>query len=223
MKLFNIQQEPANTLVFDFPEQFTTKSLRLVLPAVEKKLNPLPKGIKKVVFDLAKVDPVFNNAGRIMDAAVDIRERLYEEIRIELNLPGYIYEDLRRTDHELPNPQGASFEYRGIGIRLLSQTESEPPKVMVLQTCPGKVRHVHGDEVTVSLWMEGGEEVIGEFSRGQFAEGNVEVGMVFEYESVVTERVKTETFLRVKPKKELSPDEFIGLWERTQEEIPDDV
>ncbi|MBE7156943.1 MAG: hypothetical protein INR62_00655 [Rhodospirillales bacterium] len=223
MPILNIQQEPANTLVFNFPEQFTTKNLKLMLPVVAKKLDPLPGGVRKVVFNLAKVDPVFNNAGRIMDAAVDLRERLYEDVRIEMNLPGYIYEDLRRTDQELPDPQGPTVEYRGIGIRLLSRAEDAPPTITVLQTYAGKVREIHGDEVTVSLWTEGGEEVIGEFSRGQFAEGAVEVGTVFEYQSVVTAGVKTETFLRVKPKVALSSDEFLGMWERAQEEIPDDV
>ncbi len=160
-------------------------------------------------------------SGNLLYVPAALRQQLglREGDRMELRA----FENLRGTEQEPTDSQGASTDYRGIGIKLLGQAEGENPKTAILQTCTGKVREIHGDEVTVSLWMKDGEEIIGEFSRGQFTGGNIEVGTVFEYQSVMSERVKTETFLRVKPKTDLAPDDFIEMWERTQKEIPDDV
>jgi hypothetical protein len=221
MPLLNIQQTAPGILVFQFPKSATTRELDPLFGAIEAKLQRLADGMAKVVFDLAVIDPVRNNAGRVLDMARDARARLLpKDLQVEMLLPHEVYEDLRRTD-DLPEPTGSHAVFEGIEFILSDNTLAAEEPRKILATYTGKIREINADKVTVSLFAE--EEIVGEFDKRQFPSDALEVGQVFQYQTVIRDRGKTEILLLPMPEAEMTSDELLDLWNVIKVQVPDDA
>ena len=91
----------------------------------------------------------------------------------------------------------------------------------------GKVREVSGDQVTVSLWLNGyerNEEIVGEFPRRYFPSAQLHAGSIFNYElkTVRNGGYSEKVTVSMIPPRKISKSEFDKIWEETLREVPED-
>jgi hypothetical protein len=225
--LLTYAESSPGTIVFSVQGTSTGLEMGNFEDAVEARLEKAGERIRKIVFDLSATDPVVNAAGRIFDVAVQCRDQLDRgTTAIEIIMPREVYKDLQRTD-DLPQDVGQEVIVKGVKIVLVESTYLEPRKDPRLHdedilrlSYTGKVREVLGGRITVSLFTEEGE-VVGELASSQFPDDVVpSIGQVFLYRTAVTERGRTEVVVEPIEERELSADEIIDIWERTNAEIP---
>jgi hypothetical protein len=169
--------------------------------AIDGRLNS-DRQIRRVSFDLSRIDPLMNVAGRLLDLACEtLREW---EIPVDAQMPTDIYQLLHEIEpHRVPPPDSKPpLIVRGVTVQIVEPKpttfpgdEAEPaaeeagtsiavPELesKTILCCRGKVRAVNGSLITVTLFTEE-EKVDGEFDRSQFSRPDLKPGMMFEYQA----------------------------------------
>ncbi len=170
--------------------------------AIDGRLSS-DKQIRKVSFDLSRIDPEMNAAGRLMDLACATYRQW--RLQVEVKMPADIYQILHEIEGKDRVPALTSkppLIVRGVTVLIVEPlsatsvedeaktaaevagtenavTEAESKTILC---CRGKVRAVDGSLITVSLFAEE-EEIVGEFDRSQFSRPDLKPGMVFEYQA----------------------------------------
>jgi hypothetical protein len=193
--------------VTDASTQFTT---------ILKKIN----GFSKIVFDLTKIDPVNNIAGRYIDLAAAIQKNH----KVLIEIPENVAFDIQSfTADNKPS------KIEGVPIKLTHDvtpiTEITPVAALNEQngkitfSCVGKVRAVREKSITVSFFNQD-EETVGEIFRDQFPSGDVSPGTVFEYKAVITGNGRTEIQISFPAMKRLSTNEILELYNEISASLP---
>jgi len=197
---------PDGTFKVVFKGESRAQEILLFKDAIDGRLKNAGTKIKKAIFDLTGIDPVKNAAGRMLDLACFYHSQI--GIPIEVRFSAEIYRVLSEiTPKEMPKPRKGRAKVRGVTVVVMAESTTPsliprweeryapPEEPSTLMACIGKVRAVHGQIVTVSLFHEG-EEIIGEFNLSQFQDGQAVAGMVFDYEAVThAKEGRTEIFL----------------------------
>jgi hypothetical protein len=159
--------------------------------------------IRQVSFDLSRIDPEMNAAGRLMDLACATCQRWRRPV--EVKMPAEIYQILHEIEggHRVPAPASKPpLIVRGVTVQIVEPqptpfpgTEAEPaaeeagtliamPELesKTILCCRGKVRGINGSLVTVTLFDKE-EKIDGEFDRSQFSRPDLKPGMMFEYQA----------------------------------------
>ncbi|MEK7678179.1 MAG: hypothetical protein AAB676_20300, partial [Verrucomicrobiota bacterium] len=199
--------QPKGIFKITFKGESRSQEIILFKNSIDGHLNSGTE-IKQAIFDLSEIDPVKNAAGRILDLACFYHHQL--GIPIEVRLSDEIYGVLREiTPKEMPEPRDSRANVLGVTVVVVAapvmplpvpqwkERYAPPQETTTVLACIGKVRAVRDQVVTVSLFKEDeDEEVIGEFNRSQFPGGQVEPGMIFDYEAVThLGEGKTEIFI----------------------------
>lgn len=238
--VLKVDRETPKTLVFGFPGVASAVDLDPVFEAIKGHLKRPLKGIRKVVFDLSTIDPIKNNAGRILDAATEHHTRLRSSrIGVQMRMPRSIYEDLQRLD-DLPKVSGSRTKFRGMNIELVDPDKVHENEVdealshlglllntahvktsFVLLTCLGKVREIAENKLGVSLFTDEGE-IIGDLEKRQFPNTDFCAGQVFRYTATIRGPGKTEIEIKPQPEKDLSSAELQAIRHEIETKIPPD-
>jgi len=183
-----------------FKERSHQEEIPRFKSAIEGRLHS-DSQIRRVRFDLSKIDPIINVAGRLLDLACEISKKWKKPV--EARVPADIYELLYEIEpHRVPPPTSKlPLQIRGVTVQLVEPlsdlvenraeaapegggttgavTEAESKTILY---CRGKIRAVNGSVVSVTLFTKE-EKIDGEFDRSQFSRTDLTPGMMFEYKA----------------------------------------
>jgi len=197
------------------------------MKAIDAKLENTP-GLKKFVFDLRSIDPVYNAAGRVLDLA-DHYSRS-EHAVVEVDMQEEVYSTLSLLPkHYCMHASGSYPTVPGLWVRLWKResqtldlkrlpTESFISTPKLLLACTGKVTEISDSEVTVTLFTPE-EEIIGELARTQFPPAELFPGMIFSYKAIVSKPGLTEVSIDLVPEQQPSDEALMDMAKEVRERL----
>jgi hypothetical protein len=222
-------------LMLDFPGRTSPVQMNDYYDQIETAFKR-ERPVKKMVFNLNHVDPVNNMVGRVFDLALTFKKKRRVP-NVEICLTEEIYKDLQELETErlpeIPNRE----EIDGIRFILakaliknrVEATERVRPTVSVekakdariILACLGKIRGIHEENVTVSLFTESGE-IVGELHKDQFSSSKLTAGQMFRYEAMKNGPGKTQISIEDVPEREIGTNEIVEIWNKINESLPND-
>ena len=232
-----------------FPGRSIAPDADHFIEAIESELRQRA-GIRKIVFDLSKADPINNTAGRVWDFAQGYCKR--GRFKIEFHIPRNVYADLRLLDSSPTRTQKGKPSRGAIDLvitRPVKQSEffkrlAALSRMAVIETNIVPETKPQGPpaggatapERTVfdcdgRIRAVRGEcvrvslftkngEVVGDLVKSQFPSGSPRVGGVFRYRAIVSSPGTTEINIAEIPERLVTADEILDFWQEAKVMVP---